>query len=217
MDDDIDDEDALKSIDCLHLPDPRNENFSIESWHGCVAQITLSYTVPVAVRQIFENAKNIALYSYYSYRLHQAAEIIGYMALESALKEKYELERSRLQHKRPRSFNDYIEIALAEKWVSDDRMVSFWVVAEDAVRERLTRDMIRSGEIGKEPVPSPTPSEEEILAELRAMRVAEKALHGKRRIRNMYLHEDTGLSDTSAEVLADLAELINQIFERDGS
>tara|TARA_R110000796_G_scaffold114745_4_gene226539 strand:+ start:58029 stop:58256 length:228 start_codon:yes stop_codon:yes gene_type:complete len=73
--------------------------------------------------------------------------------------------------------------------------------------------MIHSGLVGKEPVPSPTPSEEEILAELRAMRVAEKALHGKRRIRNMYLHEGTGLSDTSVEVLTDLAELINQIFE----
>ncbi|WP_414434831.1 hypothetical protein [Alloalcanivorax venustensis] len=213
MNDVIGDEDALKSIDRLHLPDPRNKHFSIEYWHGCIAEIKISDRVPVSVRQIFENAKNIALYSYYSYRLHQAAEIIGYMALESSLKEKYELVGTRFRHRRPKSFKDYIKIALVEGWVSDERMVSFRAVAESAVRERLTRDMIHSGLVGKEPVPSPTPSEEEILAELRAMRVAEKALHGKRRIRNMYLHEGTGLSDTSVEVLTDLAELINQIFE----
>lgn len=215
MGDGIGDEDALKSVDCLHLPDPRNKHFSIEYWHDCIAGIRISDRVPVSVRQIFENAKNIALYSYYSYRLHQAAEIIGYMALESSLKKKYEIVGARLQHRRPKSFQDYIKIALAEGWVSDERMVSFRAVAESAVRERLTRDMIRSGVVGKEPVPSPIPSEEEILAELRSMRVAEKALHGKRRIRNMYLHEGTGLSDTSAEVLTDLAELINQMFEGD--
>ncbi|MFP1683444.1 hypothetical protein ACLD0W_13105 [Alloalcanivorax sp. C16-1] len=205
-------DDALKSLEEFGLPDSRNDSLDITSWHARVARIVLEEKVPIDVRQTFENAKNISLYSYYSYRLHQSAEIIGYKALEQALKAKYDAVKGALSQNPPKTLANYVEIALEQSWVTDEKMFSMRPIAAERVRERHVRKMILNGEIEAEPVASPKPTEEQILQELRSMQVARKALHGARRMRNYHMHEDTGLSDTSAEVLQDLAELINQIF-----
>lgn len=80
-------EDPLKSLDELFEIDRPFVSGSIEDSHSVLSSINLSENVPVDVRQLFETAKNVALYSRFAYRFHQVAEMVSFSALEFSLKE----------------------------------------------------------------------------------------------------------------------------------
>ena len=93
-------DDPLKPLDQVTEPDIRSKWLQIydpmdgirqktlEDHHGEVASVTLNESAPVGVRQLFENAKNLVLYSWFVYRFHQPAELSAYGALEMALRAK---------------------------------------------------------------------------------------------------------------------------------
>ncbi len=81
-------EDPLKHFSEIFEPDKRHRNspVDIKSIHRILDGITLNNQVPNSVRQLFETAKNLSLYSWYVYRFHQVSETVAYSALELALK-----------------------------------------------------------------------------------------------------------------------------------
>ncbi|MAX55481.1 MAG: hypothetical protein CL537_08230 [Alcanivoracaceae bacterium] len=205
-------EDRLKTLDQVLISDPRNSHIPLGDWHGYIDSILLNEKVPRNVKQLFENAKNVALYSLFAYRLHQASEAVAYTALEKALIEKYEIEKEGITDKKPRNLQGYMDLALKYGWVTDEGYTSSWSLAESRVRDRMVFEMIQKGLVTKEGVPSPVPTEEQVRQELRDMEVARSRLHAGRHVRNHLAHGDGGLSDSSVGTLALVAEEINQLF-----
>lgn len=206
--------DALKPINQVLVADPRNEGIELAEWHSRIAEVVLVETTPIEVRQIFENAKNIALYAYFAYRLHQPAEIIGYTALEKALKLKFELEQENINlEKHPNKLADYMNVALAQGWIKSEGYNSYRLLASFRVQQKKIVELIESDTLDhQESRPVPEPEEHEIIAEMREMGIAERVLHAGRHIRNFLVHGDRGLSPTSIRTLKKIAEEINQLY-----
>ena len=206
--------DALKSIDQVLVSDPRNEGTQLAEWHSIIAEIVLVETTPIEVKQIFENAKNIALYTYFAYRLHQPAEIIGYTALEKALKLKFELEQDNLiLEKKPKRLADYMNVALEQGWIKSEGYNSSRLLASSRVQQAKIVELIKSGELDhQEFTPIPEAEENEIIAEMREMSIAERVQHAGRHVRNFLAHGDGGLSPSAIGTLKKIAEEINQLY-----
>lgn len=86
--------DPLKQLSEISQPDERQAFLaqSLEQIHAHLSALILHDRVPGGVRQLFETAKNARLYTYYVYRFHQLAEMTAYLALERALKERWNSE-----------------------------------------------------------------------------------------------------------------------------
>ena len=206
--------DALKPIDQVLDADPRNKSIELADWHSRVANIVLIETTPIEVKQLFENAKNVALYSYFAYRLHQPAEAIGYIALEKALKLKFEQEKNSFIIERPpKALADYMNIALDQGWIRSEGYGSVRLLASSRVNQKKIAEIVESGAFEhQDSIPIPDPDEDEIIAEMQAMGIAERALHAGRHIRNALVHGDGGLSPSSIAALDKIAQDINQLF-----
>lgn len=206
--------DAFKALNQIFDVDPRNEDIEIATWHESIARITLVNTTPKVVKQLFENAKNIALYSYFSYRLHQPAEVIGYTALEKALKLKYEQEKELINVESiPKNLFDYMNIALEQGWITDEGYESSHPLATSRVESKLLYKMIDEGLL-QSGVPVPEPTFDEIIEEMRKMGIAKRRLHAGRHVRNELVHGSNALSASSIGTLNNIAEEINQIFKQ---
>ncbi|MBV1929379.1 MAG: hypothetical protein KUG81_07710 [Gammaproteobacteria bacterium] len=206
--------DALKPIDQVLVADPRNECIELAEWHSKIAEIVLVETTPVEVKQLFENAKNIALYTYFAYRLHQPAEVIGYTALEKALKLKFEIEQENIiLEKSPKTLADYMDVALNQGWIKSEGYNSFRQLASSRVQQKKIVKLIKSGALDhQESTPIPESEEHEIIAEMRDMGIAERVLHAGRHIRNFHAHGNGGLSPSAICTLEKIAEEINQLY-----
>jgi hypothetical protein len=81
-------DDPLKSLAQLTSPDERQALFaiSLEEAHSELRELDLHGGVPRDVRQLFETAKNLSLYSWFVYPFHQVAELISFASLEFALR-----------------------------------------------------------------------------------------------------------------------------------
>ncbi|PUA29892.1 MAG: hypothetical protein B0W54_04935 [Cellvibrio sp. 79] len=206
--------DALKPIDQVLVADPRSKGFELAEWHSRIAEIVLVETTPIEVRQIFENAKNIVLYAYFAYRLHQPAEILGYTALEKALKLKFELEQENIiLEKYPKKLADYMNVALAQGWIKSEGYNSYRLLASSRVQQKKIVELIKSGALDhQESIPIPETEEHEIITEMREMGIAERVLHAGRHVRNILAHGDGGLAPSAISTLKKIAEEINQLY-----
>jgi len=70
-------------------PDGRQDKAVVADWHNQIASITLHENVPTVIREQYDVAKNVLLYSWYSYRMRMVAWLYSYSVLENALREKY--------------------------------------------------------------------------------------------------------------------------------
>lgn len=206
--------DSLKTIEELFIVDPRNRQYTIEEWHKNLAKVSLNRSTPAEVKQLFENAKNIGMYTYFSYRLHQSSETIAYTALEQALKKKFELESQNINlGKTPKRLEQYMDIALEQGWITDQGYQSSRGIAIARIEQRKVSDIIDSRELveGKS-IPISTPTDQEINDEMKLMGVAKKRLHAGRHVRNSLAHGSGGLAPTVFGTLNCIAEEINQLF-----
>jgi len=210
--------DALKLLDQVSVVDPRNKHIELADWYARIAEITLVETTPKEVKQLFENAKNIALYTYFAYRLHQSAETIAYSALEKALKMKFKQEKSRIKVQRdPSKLADYMNIALEQQWITNQGYESALHIAEARVQKKKIFELIKSGALDNgKTIPVPEPEDHEVVAEMESMDIANRTLHTGRRVRNILAHGDSGLMPSSIGTLSEIAEEINQIFKING-
>lgn len=202
--------DPLKPLDQIFKKD---RDFSggatIEEHHKRLAAIFLHEGVPEEVRQIFETAKNISLYSHFAYRLHQPAELMGYAALEKAMRLRADTDAPDLMAKRRVDWWEIIARAAEDGWFRQEELSGPRAVAVHRARQRKFFDSLLEGD---EAIKLPEPTEAEILTELKSMGGINGKLNAARELRNFLAHGSVGVSPSSVGTLALTAELINQLF-----
>ena len=84
----------MKSLDQLTAADERYSFFAIllEQIHEDLQSTTLYERVPSDVREIFDTAKSLSLYSWFVYEFNAVAMLTGFLALEKAVRARAEIE-----------------------------------------------------------------------------------------------------------------------------
>ena len=117
-------QEQLKPLEQIFEPDERQKAFSrtLQDRHESLSQIILNDNVPLNVKELFETAKNLSLYSWFVYRFHQAAELISFSALEMALRERYlgENPPQNNSNKRPPSLGKLMQHAKNQGWIINE-------------------------------------------------------------------------------------------------
>ena len=92
-------DDPLKPLADVNTADSRQVHFveTLPDAHAELAGMTLTACTPKAVRQLFETAKNVSLYSFFVYPFHQVSESVAFQALEMALRAGYKATRPPLR------------------------------------------------------------------------------------------------------------------------
>lgn len=202
--------DPLKPLDKIFAKD---RDFvggvSIEQHHQRLSDISLHEGVPEEIRQLFETAKNIALYSHYAYRLHQPAELVGFIAFERAMRIKASIDAPDLMQKRHVGWMNIVARAVRDGWFRYDELEGPRRIAR---YRALQRNLYENLSQGDERVEVPEPTEAEILTELEALGGIMPKLAATLKLRNFLAHGEGGLSPSSVGSLARTAELINQLF-----
>lgn len=211
----MDVKDPLKPVDWITQPDPRHDGSrgTLELLHANLNGIQLHAGVPMHVRQLFETAKNLSLYSWFVYRFHPIAQLIGYASLERALKERVAHERRIETDTVRETLSPLMELAATRGWLKNERFEAARRAAQMQLRDEQTVRMIQSGQIGEEPVESPEIEEADILSRAAQLDYVVRIAESMPYIRNHIAHGGPALHGGSAVTLRVVAEAINQLFE----
>lgn len=90
----------------------KTEQLSVEYVHQQIAEIILNPSVPEEVISQFNVARNLAVYSWFSYSFHQVAEMKAFSTMERALKIKLNVEKG--------SFSKLLENAVSKGLIKDE-------------------------------------------------------------------------------------------------
>ncbi len=117
----------MKSHNLLRTPetitalDPRaGENCTLEKAYGILESIRLHGRVPKGVTDIFETAKNLSLYACFVHDFHAPACLMGFVALEVALKEKWRAVYKREPDTDHQMLKALLTHAVEEEWIRID-------------------------------------------------------------------------------------------------
>jgi hypothetical protein len=207
-------QDPLKPLSEVDKPDPRHAQMLLKlpDIHESLSAIVLSERVPINVRQLFETAKNVALYSWFVYRFHPVAELVAYSALELALKERAGFsEWAEPRKGQPRGLGRLLELARDNGWL---RTVDFLFVREMAVaraRDVQVR-LALQGAISDDDIPVPEPTADEIDAAMREIDYVQILIRTVPYLRNTLAHGSSTLSPRGIPTLRRVAETINILF-----
>lgn len=211
-------QDPLKPLDQIYEPDERQISFtaSLKDRHAALEKIVLNNEVPLDVRQLFETAKNLSLYSWFVYRFHQASELICFSALEMALRGRYLIENpidEKSKKKRPPSLYDLLQHAKKELWITNEGFSDSYLLARHNSEFNKMIAKLKTHDFGQEPsMPIDEPSEEEIAEELSKMDRVKAISETSHKIRNDLAHGSNTLHPNSISTLRINAEVINQIY-----
>lgn len=211
-------QDPLKSLDQICEPDERQASFvgTLEDNHAELNSIILNEAVPIDVRQLFETAKNLSLYSWFVYRFHQVSELIAFAALEMALRDRYLAENpvdEKSKKKRPPSLYDLMQHAKKEKWLNNEDFPSLYARAKHHAQHIKMMEKIKSHDFEKDPsIPVDEPTEGDIKEALESLDMVEAVTSNAHRIRNDLAHGSKTLHPNSIWTLQTTAEVINQIY-----
>jgi hypothetical protein len=180
-----------------------------------LAEIQLNELVPHDVRQLFETAKNLSLHTWYVYRFHPIATVIGYSALEAALRNRVAGDPSFPKSAKSEwfpSFKGMLRHAVDKDWIRNEGFEHARRIAEGRARYKSMIASIEGNpEAERIQIPDPTP--EEIDAELEELPYARKMVDNTPDIRNAIAHGEPLLDNASVGALRKTAEAINQLFE----
>jgi hypothetical protein len=206
-------EDPLKAFAEIHEPDPRQVNFlgDLSDNHAMLSSIVLHDEVPANVRQLFETAKNVSLYSWFVYRFHQVAEGVAYSALEMALRERGGfVEWAGPNAPTAPGLKDLLRTARSENWLRSEEFSS----ARRMAIEQARADRVLLGIESGEDFEINDPTEEEICAAMSKIDYIEFLIEHAPMMRNRLAHGSSMLSPRSPITLSIVAEAINQLFGR---
>jgi hypothetical protein len=210
-------EDPLKALSEIYKPDVRQANLvgDLSDIHSVLTEIVLHDGVPSNVRQLFETAKNVSLYSWFAYRFHQVSEMVAFSALEMALRERAgNSEFAPHSGARIPGLWELLTRAKAEKWMRTEEFPSLRIMAMKRARDaQFARFLQKQGMTPEEVVPMPDPSEEEIASAMREIDVLQILIDTAPQLRNSLAHGSSRLSPTSLWTLRLTSEAINQMFE----
>ena len=190
---------------------------SLAERHAALAAIALHCGVPKTVRQLFETAKNVSLYSWYVYPFNQVSELTAFAALEMALREKFESEGPQsLARKRTPMLRELLRLAHQRRWLRDEGFEMLPALAARRVRDRdITEAIMKQRESsGVESIAfsEEEPSETEVQAEIQQMRFVENLWKTVPDVRNLLAHGSTVLHPNSLHTLHVVSQAINQLF-----
>lgn len=210
-------QDPLKSLDQLYEPDERQKFFwgTLEDRHENLSKIILNDNVPIDVRQLFETAKNLSLYSWFVYRFHPVSELISFTALEMALRERYLSENPPKANSKSHHLNLYklLQHAKDKKWIVNEKFQSIYRRAKHQAEYEKMLKMAEEHDFEKEPsMPIEEPNEEEIKSVMLGIDIVKAITENAHKIRNNLAHGSSNLNPNSITTLRTNAELINQIY-----
>lgn len=209
-------EDRLKSFDKIYEADERHDNsvYTLDDVHAELSKIVLNDSVSIDVRQLFETAKNISLYSWFVYRFHQASELIVFSALEMALRERYAIENPDVPSKKyPFGLYHLLQHAKSEGWITNEGFPSLYERAKTFAKDKKRIEIIMTHDFEKEPsVAIEEPSMDEIEEALSEIDMVGAITNNANTIRNSLAHGSRTLHPNSVSTLFTTSEVINQIF-----
>lgn len=210
MNHDADVKDSLKPLDCITEPYPRylGSPEKLQNLHETLDAIRLHRGVSLHVRQLFETAKNLSLYSWYVYRFHPIAQLFGYACLERALRERLARERGLDVENIRETLRPLMDLAVKQGWLKSESFQVARRVAQVQLRDEQTFRMIQSGLIGE----SPEIAEADILARASQLDYVLRIAESMPYVRNHIAHGGPVLHDGSAVTLRVISEAINQLF-----
>lgn len=214
--------DPLRPLADVFKPDERQPNLvqSLEDVHAILSGLVLHERVPVDVRQLFETAKNVRLYSYFVYRFHQVAQVVAYQALEMALLLRWEQEQSTTndgRRKRQPTLQPLLEEAARRQWLRNDGFSGRYWRAERALLSERTTEAIRiHGMESAGEITIPAPTENEIAKRADDIDVVGALITAVPSLRNKLAHGSSMLVPMSDHVLQDVADAINMLFDEHG-
>lgn len=210
-------QDPLKPLEKICDPDERQKaSFgTLEELHSALADIEVCEGAPLDVRQLFETAKNLSLYSWFVYRFHQVAELVSFAALEMALRERYLAEYPPEVSSKKRSPTLYRLMLHAKKnkWISNQGFPSLYERARCLAENRKVHEVLQNKRFDTEgSIHVPEPSDDEIHAALVEMDLVSAIANNAHKIRNELAHGSSALHPDSVSTLRTCAEVINQVF-----
>ncbi|MDH5414290.1 MAG: hypothetical protein OEW87_09140 [Flavobacteriaceae bacterium] len=216
MSDAVEVQDPLKSPDQIYEPDDRQKYFSgtLAERHAYLASIVLNKSVPMDVKQLFETAKNLSLYSWFAYRFHQVSELIAFSALEMALRVRYQKEKPLKpgQKKRPPGLYDLLQYAKNNKWIVNEKFPSLYERAKYLAELNKASIKMKNHDFDKAPsMLVDEPEEEEILEAISKLDLVEAITRSANKIRNNLAHGSSTLHPNSTYTLVTVSEVINQV------
>ena len=209
-------QDPLKSLDEICEPDKRQKLFlgiSLNGNHAKLSRIKLNRRVPVEVRQLFETAKNLSLYSWFVYRFHQVSELTAYSALEMALRLRYEKEVGK---KRRLTFRELLGYAQENNWIDNNRFSRPYqneTARRKAEHEKFLEVVLSGAPDSGESIPIDPPTEQEVLKARNEPDMVSGIVDSFAILRNELAHGSSTLHPNSIATLQVVAEVINQIYE----
>lgn len=206
-------EDPLKAFDEICCPDPRQKNFSgsLSERHRTLNEINLHPGVPVEVRQSFETAKNLCLYTWFVYRFHQVTELQAYVTLEMALRTKF---ISQYPREKVPTLARLLKTAEEDRWINNERFPSLMFRAKRNAWDRKNFELARKHDFDLYPeMVCQEPTDIEIAQALAEIDIVGGIANTANKLRNNLAHGSTTLHPNSMSTLKIVSEVINQLFE----
>lgn len=206
-------DDPLKPLDKVTEPDERQANFvaSLADAHAQLSELILHPGVPVAVRQLFETAKNVSLYSWFVYRFHPVAELVAYSALEFALRLRAGDELDGIDKKRHPGLSKLLRRACDEGWLTSEAFPSFGYLAYQRARQAVIAESIQNIS-DRDETSLREPTQEEVAKAATEIDVPRMLLEVAPNLRNALAHGSQILHPNSRATLRLICEAINQLF-----
>jgi hypothetical protein len=208
----------VRPLSEITFPDPRHVGRGNvpTALYESLADIVLNDSVPADIQQLFETAKNLSLYTWFSFRFHPIARVVAYSCLEAALRHRVaDIPKFRRPEK-PNwfpGFKDMLEHAVKESWIRNEGFENARLRARSVAKQKLTYAQIakmRAEEIDEMPTSEPT--DEQVRAELAALPYAHGLVEAWPFIRNWIAHGNEMVGPGSVAALRVVAEAINQLF-----
>jgi hypothetical protein len=214
--------DPLKPLSEVLKPDERQAFMvgTIADVHAELSALVLHTNVPVDVRQLFETAKNARLYAFFAFRFHQLAEMVGYQALEMALRERWSREEAQLataersQQASP-MLAGLLKHAAASGWIRNAGFRRVRARAENAVRSAIQMEVIKrlSENPDLEEVSLRHPTATEIDARESSVDVVDIVVRLLPEFRNNLAHGSPKLMPYDMGMFRDICDAINMVFD----
>lgn len=209
-------EDPLKKLDEVLEPDDRQSFMlgELHDYHKVLSEIKLNNNVPVEVRQLFETAQNVSLYTYFVYRFHQVSETVGYSALELAIK--LLCENDDEAEEAPQGLSKLMFHAKRKKWLDndffDDLEESTKIGIQQKRLKQAEKELKKHGEIINNPYREIT--ESDIRDGINKSFAVDGLIFLTLNFRNNLAHGSKTLHPNSISTLHKIASAINYIYNK---
>jgi hypothetical protein len=212
-------DDPLRPLADILKADDRQGNlpFRLEDVHAMLSAMTLHAQVPDGVRQLFETAKNIRLYTYFVYRFHQVAEMAAYQTLEMSLLLRWRSEHPEVageECRRLPTLGQLLQEAGARQWIWNGGFSGRRWRAERIILDERGVEAMRAHMAGStDPIQFNDPTPEEVEARMVTVDVVSALVKSVPKMRNTLAHGSTKLVPMSDYVLQDVCDAVNMIFQ----